>query len=345
LHQLEKRLRRAEDELAAGDVLRDNLRADKEKFLHFLEHLSRTLGMDTISADVGLDGTTNAVLVRAEQLVRSEAAALAERKTQVYSLQRKLKVMKDQLDSKDVHMELLRKKTVSLEERLSSKTDLEREKDAESVRSRKLMKLAEKYKRELNETHAELRDLRARLLHSTEVQGRNIKLEQDVERLEVELHRLEQIRQQQASSLGSLQETVSTATHEHSRKHDQASNTISALTSELRTTKQALEDVTKREQQLVDLRNVVARMLGLSIDTLAVPDYEVIARLEQLILANQTNAATAFALDTAFAEVGDAFRSGYHDATHRLMVTGGRPSSIPGIPGVHHRRKVETVLH
>lgn len=31
LEQLEKRLERAENELAAGDVLRDNLRTDKEK--------------------------------------------------------------------------------------------------------------------------------------------------------------------------------------------------------------------------------------------------------------------------------------------------------------------------
>jgi hypothetical protein len=67
-------------------------------------------------------------------------------------------------------MELLRKKTITLEERLTNKSDLEREKDEESVRSRKLMKLAEKYKRELNEAHVELRDMRARLLTTSELQ-------------------------------------------------------------------------------------------------------------------------------------------------------------------------------
>jgi len=69
-------------------------------------------------------------------------------------------------------MELLRKKTVTLEERLTNKSDLEREKDEESVRCRKLMKLAEKYKRELNEAHMELRDMRARLLTISELQVR-----------------------------------------------------------------------------------------------------------------------------------------------------------------------------
>jgi hypothetical protein len=67
---------------------------------------------------------------------------------------------------------MLRKKTVSLEERLSNKTELERQKDEESVKCRKLMKLAENYKRELNELHAELRDMRARLLTTSELQVR-----------------------------------------------------------------------------------------------------------------------------------------------------------------------------
>jgi len=57
-----------------------------------------------------------------------------------------------------------------MEERLSDKSELERMKDEESVRSRKLMKLAEKYKRELNEAHIELRDLRARCLTTSEIQ-------------------------------------------------------------------------------------------------------------------------------------------------------------------------------
>jgi len=70
----------------------------------------------------------------------------------------------------DVHLELLRKKIVSLEERISNKSEVERAKDEESVRSRKLMKLAEKYKRELNEAHVELRDLRARCLTVSEIQ-------------------------------------------------------------------------------------------------------------------------------------------------------------------------------
>jgi len=57
-----------------------------------------------------------------------------------------------------------------MEERLSNQSQVERAKDEESVRSRKLVKLAEKYKRELNEAHVELQDLRARCLTTSEIQ-------------------------------------------------------------------------------------------------------------------------------------------------------------------------------
>jgi hypothetical protein len=91
--------------------------------------------------------------------------------------------------------------------------------------------------------------------------------------------------------------------------------------------------------QLVDLRCVIARMLGLAIDTLAVPDYEVITRLEQLILANQANATTAFVLDSAIADLGDGFRAGYrgrvpvvgaHALKNGLPASSGTGSSAAG---------------
>lgn len=69
-------------------------------------------------------------------------------------------------------MDLLRKKVVALEERLTGKSEVEREKDSEFVKNRKLVKLVEKYKCELNEAHVEIRDLKARLLRTSEIQVR-----------------------------------------------------------------------------------------------------------------------------------------------------------------------------
>lgn len=78
--------------------------------------------------------------------------------------------------------------------------------------------------------------------------------------------------------------------------------------------------------QLLDLRQVISRMLGMDVNSLAVPDYEIIARLEKLILANQANASTAIALDTALLDVSEGFRAGYEDASRSLTAVSGSRS-------------------
>ena len=54
-----------------------------------------------------------------------------------------------------------------MEERLAGKSELEREKDSEAIKSKKLMKLIEKYKRELQESHNEIRNMKAELLEGS----------------------------------------------------------------------------------------------------------------------------------------------------------------------------------
>jgi hypothetical protein len=50
--------------------------------------------------DVGLDSMTEAIMTRAGQLVKNESTELVDRKSHIFNLQRKLKIMKDQLDGK-----------------------------------------------------------------------------------------------------------------------------------------------------------------------------------------------------------------------------------------------------
>ena len=69
--------------------------------------------------------------------------------------------------------------------------------------------------------------------------------------------------------------------------------------------------------QLVDFREVVARMLGLDVTTLAIPDYEVISRLEKLIRNHHIGAAATTALDRSLDAMSARFRAGYDEALHR----------------------------
>ena len=62
---------------------------------------------------------------------------------------------------------MCQQKLAMFEEKLLSKPDLEKE---EFSKNRKLLKLVDKYKTELNEAHLEIRDLKARLLQATDIQ-------------------------------------------------------------------------------------------------------------------------------------------------------------------------------
>ena len=101
----------------------------------------------------------------------------------------------------------------------------------------------------------------------------------------------------------------------------------------------------------MDLRDVIARMLGLSLHTLAVPDYELVSRLEQLILANQANVSAAIALESALvsSDLGDGFQAGYSRAGRVLAGGGGARGGgvvVPpaGVTSTVQRHKVEAGL-
>jgi hypothetical protein len=67
----------------------------------------------------------------------------------------------------------------------------------------------------------------------------------------------------------------------------------------------------------MDLRRVIARMLAIDVIHVPVPDFEIISRLEKLILAQQSTSssmAATLSLDDIIDELGDEFRLGYQKA-------------------------------
>lgn len=314
---LMERLRMAEGELASGDVLRDGFKFDKEKYLRGLQRLGEVMKMDRISLDLGLDLTMDALVARAEQLIKLETNCLAEKSSHVYNLQRKLKALKEQLESKDLHIDLLRKKMTSLEERLHGKCDVDRLRDTDVLRIEKLEKLIEKYKLQLQDSRHEVQNLKAQLLGSGELKVRTLEQRKDIEELAKQVEELEEIRKRQGHKIGELKHGLSETEGTFQDRSVASENAVQALSSELRTTKNALDKLKYNEKQLLDFRTVVARMLGLDINTLAVPDYEIISRLEKLIEAHHSTTFATLSLEEALHDVQDGTSDSY-----RTIVTG-----------------------
>ena len=137
-HQLEHRVKALDNDYTTTEVYRENLKQDKAKFLHFLERLGSIMKIENVSNELGYELNPDVLLTRAEQLMKLERDSIVDQKTSIYSLQRKIKQMKEQMDNKDLHLDLLRKKIIALEEGRAAKTDLEREIDDHVMLSRKM---------------------------------------------------------------------------------------------------------------------------------------------------------------------------------------------------------------
>lgn len=314
LKENQERVTGLEGELLTSDVERDQLKDDKRKFVTFCEKLARVMKLDEIANDVGLDVNGDALLARGEQLVKLEADALDDRKTTIYNLQRRVKWSKQQIESKDLHLGLLKKKVTELEDLLREKGRVEVERDDNSLRYKKLVKHNDKLQRELLDYKKEITSLKAKLLEASELRVRTLEQGKTIEELENAVNKLAKSKHKTSTELHDLKNELEMTETQAREKKAQTSQTLQQLNGDLQTTKQALEECRLREKQLLDFRQVLARLLGLDINTLSVPDYEIISRLERLVQAHHAHSITTHSLEASLQDMESGFRAGYDDA-------------------------------
>lgn len=110
-----------------------------------------------------MDMNIDVIMARAEQLVKMEGDLIQDKQTNIYNLQRKIKSLKEQLDNKELHLDLLRKKLTSLEEERAGKCALEKEVDDHVMMSKKFKLKVEKLSEQLNLIKNENENLKAQL--------------------------------------------------------------------------------------------------------------------------------------------------------------------------------------
>ncbi|XP_068577603.1 coiled-coil domain-containing protein 170 [Cebidichthys violaceus] len=272
VQDLRERLQGLETELLAADMRRDGLRYSKQHYEEFLEQLSETMKVDSIAADLGFDMRLKVILSRAEQLVKQEATALVESKSLTYSLQRKFKSQKDQLESKGLHIQLLRKKVSELEEEKRSRSALAVERDDAHLEARRLQKKLERLQGELKATKLSNTELKAQLSHSSELK---LKVVEQSQAMQEQKKRLDQLADGKAKVEKKLN-TVSSDLQSREKKTREDQQQLNSL-------RQSLTQLSDRERELVDFRMVVSHMLGLDATALALPNYEIIKSLESFL--------------------------------------------------------------
>ncbi|NXA39207.1 CC170 protein, partial [Eudromia elegans] len=281
------KLKHLEEELLSENMMQDGLKLEKQKYLKFLEQLNKMMKLDNIAVEVGFDMNVDAILARAEQLVKLEGDAVIENKTMAYSLRRKLKIQKEKLESKELHINLLRQKISQLEEEKHGRAVLAVERDEANLTVRKLHKVIERLQQQLDLAKETNTDLKAKLSETNELKIKTLEQNKTIEELNQSQGKLQRMKEKAEKQLTSVKSELHLKECEANEDKEKAKNMIKALSSEMQVLKTTLAEVAKRERQLADFREVVSRMLGLDIASLALPDYEIITRLEGLIHFHQ----------------------------------------------------------
>ncbi|MBN3300169.1 CC170 protein, partial [Amia calva] len=337
LGELGHRLRGLEGELVSGAVHQDGLSQDQQKYLCFLEELSEKMKLDSVVTDLGFDMRLEAILSRAEQLVKLEGTAVVENKTLVHNMQRKLKAQKERLESKELHMELLRKKMAQLEEEKRSRTALGVERDEANLTVRKMQKKVERLQKELDSTHHCNTELKAQLSNTNELKVKVMEQNKSIDELKMSVDKLEKMKLKAEKKMTSLKSELGFTEHEAKEEKERAQSLLESLTSEVKTLKHTVGELSKRERQLVDFREVVSRMLGLNVSTLALPDYEIIKQLEGLIHGHHAHALPQLC-HLSQEKFHQDFTAGYNHARRTL-------SSVPRVLPASAAEGVDSSLH
>ncbi|KAM9382163.1 coiled-coil domain-containing protein 170 [Phaethornis superciliosus] len=284
---LQDQLKHLEEELLSVDLMQDGLKLEKQKYLKFLEQLNEKMKLDSLAAEVGFDMNLDVILARVEQLIKLESDAVIENKTMAYSLRRKLKTQKEKLESKELHMNLLRQKITQLEEEKQVRTALATERDEAKLAVRKLHKMIERLQKQLDLAKETNTNLKAKLSETNELKIKTLEQNKTIEELSKTQDKLERMKEKAEKQLTSVKSELLLKEHKATEEKEKTKNMLEGVTSEMKVLKTALAELAKRERQLADFREVVSRMLGLNIASLALPDYEIITHLEGLIHFHQ----------------------------------------------------------
>lgn len=313
-----ERIKCLEGELLAADVERDRLKADRKKFLEFIDKLSRAMKLDEVAVEAGFDISADAIVLRAEQLAKSETNSLQDRTSTIYNLQRKTKTLKQQLESKDFQLSLSKKKISEFEEILKDKSRIANERDDTSLRHQKMQRKCEKLVDELQQHKEMVVQLKAKLMEYGELQVKNMEQKRAIDDLESVVNRLAKSKQKVDKQLVEKRQALESTTKEKKKELEKKINDYEQMERELRISNAALEEAKAREKQLLNFRQILAKLIGLDIEQLSIPDYEIISKLEKIVKTYKLHAETVNSLGNTLHNMDKDFKTGYSDAMSLL---------------------------
>ncbi|XP_043837501.1 coiled-coil domain-containing protein 170-like [Dromiciops gliroides] len=197
---------------------------------------------------------------------------------------KKGEAQREKNELKTSQTEELDKKFRKLEKEKRQQIRLHIEQSLQNLTTLRLEGKMEKLEKELSEMKLSNQNMKTQLTRVNDLKDKTI------EKLQKSLKKVETIKEKATKKVINLKTTLNCTEQEAREDKERAYQMLEAVTNELYTVKRALEEVVRREKQLMDFRESVLKMMGFNIK---IPDKEVINQLKPIIQAYEISLITS----------------------------------------------------
>ncbi|CAJ0931902.1 unnamed protein product [Ranitomeya imitator] len=265
LQEQQNSMKHLKGKLVSEEMIKDGFNTERKRLKKFLLQLAEKMKISQDISSESLVSQYDMLLNRADEICKRDKEFLSDNKTLIYNLQKK---------RYDNDVDRCSVAVWSLE---SCHTDSSPATNDPEVPGNQ-------GKHRVTKRRAALSNPMVTLV--TSVNEKVDHQKKTIELLSKSLEKLEKIKEKAAKKVVSLKTELDYTEHESVGEKVRCQQMVEAVTNELHTAKRALEEVARREKQLVDFRETITRMMGFNINTLAVPDYEIFDQLKRVLRTN-----------------------------------------------------------
>ncbi|XP_034668694.1 coiled-coil domain-containing protein 170 isoform X1 [Drosophila subobscura] len=253
----------------------------------------------------------------------------------VYNLQRRVRVLREQVQRRDLHLELLRRKLAIIEDGARGKCMLQGERDDAVCRAKKAAKQVDKLSAQLGDARSQIAEVKAQLAEAVEYKITSLERARKIDELSTQLCDLEDEKTRLLSQLSAMKERMKAACESNQNRRCRDEALINSMRDDVNRLSAQLSDANQRLSHLQSFRTSVARTLHLR----DLPETDLLHRLQALCSAHQEFTLLSKRFETA-SPVGDHPCPRYDDpvppSNHCRP-----PRELSSPPPFHHK----TTLH
>ncbi|XP_037711203.1 coiled-coil domain-containing protein 170 isoform X1 [Drosophila subpulchrella] len=218
----------------------------------------------------------------------------------VYNLQRRVRVLREQVQRRDLHLELLRRKLAIIEDGARGKCMLQGERDEAVCRAKKAAKQVDKLSAQLADARSQIAEVKAQLAEAVEYKITSLERARKIDELTTQICDLEDEKTRLLSQLNALKERLKSSCESNQNRRCRDEALINSMRDDVNRLSSQLSDANQRLSHLQSFRTSVARTLHLR----DLPETDLLHRLQALCSAHQEFTMLSKRYETA-SPVGD----------------------------------------